>query len=114
MDKLGKQLAQLIRLLEEKVPQGFAELVKEYQYRMIWNLVVLVVFAVILVVVAVISARYAIHNQGNKAKEDFTFISLIILAVSLLLLIFVCIYIMQIGANMVSPSYSLLRQMLGK
>ena len=107
MDKLGKQLAQLIRLLEEKVPQGFAELVKEYQYRMIWELVVLVV-------IAVISARYAICNQGNKAKEDFTFISLIILVISLLLLIFVCIYIMQIGANMVSPSYSLLRQMLGK
>ena len=114
MDKLGKQLAQVIRLLEEKVPQGFAEIVKEYQYRMIWNLVVLVVFAVVLIVVAVISAHYAIHNQGNKAKEDFTFISLIILAVSLLFLIFVSISIMDTGANMVSPSYSLLRQLLGK
>lgn len=114
MDKLGKQLAQVIRLLEEKVPQGFAELVKEYQYRMIWNLVVLVVFAVVLIVVAVISARYAINNQGNKAKEDFTFVSLIILAISLLFLIFVSISIMNTGAAMVSPSYSLLRQLLGK
>lgn len=114
MDKLGKQLAQLIRLLEEKVPQGFAELVKEYQYRMLWNLVVLVVFAVVLVVVAVISARYVIKNQGNRAKEDFTFISLIILVISLALLIYVSIVIMNTGANMVSPSYSLLRQMLGR
>lgn len=114
MDKLGKQLAQVIRLLEEKVPQGFAELVKEYQYRMIWNLVVLLVFAVVLIVIAIISARYTIRNYGNKAKDDITFVSLIILVISLCLLIFVCTSIMDTGANMVSPSYSLLRQMLGK
>lgn len=114
MDKLGKQLAQVIRLLEEKVPQGFAELVKEYQYRMIWNLVVLLVFAVVLVVVAIISVRYFIHNQGNKAKEDSTFVSLVVLAISLVLLVYVSTCIMNTGANMVSPSYSLLRQMLGK
>ena len=114
MDKLGKQLAQLIRLLEEKVPQGFAELVKEYQYRMIWNLVVFIVFAVVLVVIVIISDRYSIRNYGNRAKYYITFVSLVVLVISLCLLIFVCTSIMQIGANMVSPSYSLLRQMLGK
>ena len=114
MDKLGKQLAQLIRLLEEKVPQGFAELVKEYQYRMIWNLVILVVFAVVLIVLAIISARYSIRNYGDRAKDDITFVSLIVLVISLCLLIFVCTSIMNTGANMVSPAYSLLRQILGK
>ena len=114
MDKLGKQLAQLIKLLEEKVPQGFAELVKEYQYRMIWNLVILVVFAVVLIVLAIISARYSIRNYGDRAKDDITFISLIVLVISLCLLIFLCTSIMDTGDNMVYPSYSLLRQMLGK
>lgn len=114
MDKLGKQLAQLIRLLEEKVPQGFAELVKEYQYRMIWELVVFIVFAIVLIVIAIISVRYLIRNHGNKAKEDFIFVSLVVLAISLSLLFYVCTCIMNTGANMVSPSYSLLRQMLGK
>lgn len=114
MDKLGKQLAQLIRLLEEKVPQGFAELVKEYQYRMIWELVVLVVFAVVLIVIAIISARYLINNQGNRAKEDFIPPVLVALILSLFLLFLLSVAIIHTGANMVSPSYSLLRQMLGK
>lgn len=114
MDKLGKQLAQVIRLLEEKVPQGFAELVKEYQYRMIWELVVLIVLAVVLIVIAIISARYFIRNQGNKAKEDFIPPVVVALIVSLFLLFLLSVAIIHAGANMVSPSYSLLRQILGK
>ena len=114
MDKLGKQLAQVIRLLEEKVPQGFAELVKEYQYRMIWELVVLLIFAVVLIVIAIISARYLIYNQGNKAKMDLTFVALVALTLSLFLLLCISGAVMNTGADMVSPSYSLLRQMLGK
>lgn len=74
------------------MPQDFAELVKEYQYRMIWELVTLTVFAVILLIVAIISARYIIHNQENNTKED-------------------CL-IIATGANMVSPAYSLLESLL--
>lgn len=113
MDKLDKQLAQLIKLLEEKVPQGFTELVKEYQYRMIWELVTLTVFAVILLIVAIISARYMIHNQENETKEDCLIIATATLIISSILFVMIIFFgIIPTGANMVSPSYSLLKSLL--
>lgn len=113
MDKLGKQLAQLIKLLEEKVPQGFTELVKEYQYRMIWELVTLTVFAVILLIVAIISARYIIHNQEDKAKADCFLIATAALIISAIFFVgIIFIGIIPTGANMVSPAYSLLESLL--
>lgn len=113
IDKLTDTLIHVEHVLEQKIPKGYAELVREYQIRELFIGIVLLVLGIALLVTSILLVRYF----GKKSDTTDDFLPTLMMCLVIIFVVSAAISILTAIAylaNGLSPNLSMLKMLLHK